>query len=67
MEKNLSPVLKRNKPATKIDMEKLAKEVKDHPDDYQHERAKRFNVSQSAIHLALKRVKISHKKKFRSP
>ena len=45
----LEPCLTRNKPATKIDMEALKKDVEQHPDDYQWERAKRFNVSQSTI------------------
>ncbi len=53
---------KRNKPATKVDMEALAKDVKEHPDLYQYERAKKFGVSQSAIFYALKRLKITNKK-----
>ncbi|WP_409202778.1 IS630 transposase-related protein [Vibrio sp. SS-MA-C1-2] len=31
-----------------------------HPDSYQWERAKRFNVSQSAMHYALKRLYITY-------
>jgi len=58
----LEPCLTRNKPATKIDMEALKKDVGQHPDDYQWERAKRFNVGQSTIGLALKRLGISNKK-----
>ena len=58
----IEPVLKRNKPATKVDMDLLAKEVKDYPDLYQYERAKKFGVSQSTIFYALKRLKISYKK-----
>ena len=58
----LEPCLTRNKPATKIDMEALKKDVEQHPDDYQWERAKPFNVSQSTIGLALKRLGISNKK-----
>ncbi len=57
----LEPYLIRNKPATKIDMEALKKDVEQHPDDYQWERAKRFNVSQSTMGLALKRLGISNK------
>jgi len=44
------------------DREALKKEVEDHPDDYQYERAARFNVSQRGIGEALKRLKISLKK-----
>lgn len=58
----IEPKTKRNKPATKVDMEALAKDVKDHPDLYQYERAKKFGVSQSAIFYALRRLKISYKK-----
>ena len=44
-------------------MEALRKDVKDYPDLYQHERAKKFGVGQSTIFYALKRLNISNKKK----
>jgi transposase len=53
----------RNKLPTKIDWEKLAKDVEEHPDDYQYERAERFGVSKQGIGYALKRLNISCKKK----
>lgn len=59
----LESCLTRNKPAMKIDMEALAKDVELYPDAYQYERAARFNVSQRGIGNALKRLKISNKKK----
>lgn len=62
--KRLEPCLTRNKPATKIDMEQLALDVKQEPDAYQHERAKRFKCSQRGICEALKRLKITKKKNF---
>jgi len=58
----IEPKTTRNKPATKIDMDKLKDDVKKYPDDFQYERAKRFNVSQWGIGLALRRLKISNKK-----
>jgi len=61
-QKQIEPKTKRNKPATKIDMEALSKDVSANPDHYQYERAKKFGVSQSAIFYALKRLKISYKK-----
>ena len=61
-QKRIEPKVKRNKPAIKVDMEALAKDVKEHPDLYQYERAKKFGVSQSTIFYALKRLKISYKK-----
>ena len=43
-EHQIEPVTKRNKPATKIDMEALRQHVIDHPDAYLYERAKVFGV-----------------------
>ncbi len=61
-QQRIEPKSKRNKPATKIDMEALRKDVAQHSDTYQYERAEKFGVSQSAIFYALKRLKISVKK-----
>jgi transposase len=63
----LEPKLTREKGATKIDMENLKIDVGLYPDAYQYERAERFGVSQRGIALALKRLGISYKKKFRTP
>jgi transposase len=60
--KRIEPRTKRNKPATKIDMEALRKDVEESPDRYQYERAKDFDVTQEAIWFALKRLGISYKK-----
>ena len=60
--KKLEPCETRNKPATKIDMDALAEDVKNHPDAYQHERAERLGVCESCVQAALKRLNISHKK-----
>ena len=43
----------------KNNMDALKKDIEDFPDDCQWERAKRLNVTQPAIHYALKRLKIS--------
>jgi len=61
-QKCLEPKLKRDKPATKIDMSALALDVEQYPDAYQHERAARLNVSKSCVQAALKRLNISVKK-----
>ena len=63
----LEPCTKRNKPATKVDMEKLAQHVKNHPDAYLRERAQVFGVTFQAIHCALKRLNISYKKNTTTP
>lgn len=65
--KKIAPTLKRNKPATKIDMEGLKKDVEDYPDAYQYERAQRLKVSKAAIWYALKRLGVSYKKNAKAP
>jgi len=63
---DIEPKKKRNKPATKIDMEALKKDVEANPDSYQYERAARFNVSKTGIRSALIRLKLSYKKNMES-
>jgi len=48
-------------------MDALKKDVELHPDDYQWERAKRFNVGQSTVGRALKRLGFSNKKTLKHP
>jgi len=48
----------------KINRDRLIRNVEQHPDAYQHERAERFGCSQRGICEALKRLKISRKKNF---
>ena len=60
--KNPDPKLTRNKPATKIDMIALARDVREFPDAYQAERAQRLGVSTQGIGHALRRMNISYKK-----
>ena len=61
-QRRIKPKTKRNKPATKIDMNALRKDVQRHPDKFQYERAKDFGVTQGAIWFAFKRLNISYKK-----
>jgi len=61
-EQQLEPSQTREKPATKVDMDVLLKDIEENPDDYQWERAKRLSVGQPCIHYALKRLKITYKK-----
>lgn len=63
----IEPKMTRDRPATKINMEKLALDVKTRPDDFQYERAERFGVSQWGIGLALRRMGITYKKNPESP
>ena len=65
--KNPTPKTKRKKNAVKIDMEALKEDVRENPDLYQYERAKKFKVSQNCIHKALKRLGITYKKNVETP
>ena len=51
-----------NRKGRKIDPEKLRQDVEGHPDDFNDERAQRFNCSAEAIRLALKKHGITKKK-----
>jgi transposase len=63
-QQSIIPCTTRHRPATKIDMAKLAQQIKESPDEYQWERALRFNVTQPAITKALKRLNLNYKKKY---
>lgn len=65
--KSLEPKRIRQKAPTKIHNNLLLEDVKKHPDAYMYERAKRLGVSTAGIRFALKRLKITHKKKPQSP
>lgn len=65
--KRLEEKKERNKPATKIDMSALARDVEQHPDAYQYERAERLHVSVSGVAHALKRLNMTYKKKPSAP
>ncbi|PIZ73900.1 transposase [Candidatus Peregrinibacteria bacterium CG_4_10_14_0_2_um_filter_43_11] len=64
---SIEPKTTRNKPATKINMEKLAADVKKYPDDFHYERAGRFGASITGIFYAMKRLGITYKKNPKSP
>ncbi len=49
----------------KIDPEKLKAYIENHPDAYQREAAEEFNCTARAIGKALKRLKITRKKRLR--
>jgi transposase len=60
--KKIEPCSTRNKPATKINMEDLKKDLILYPDAYAYERAERLKVSTSCIFFAIKRLGVSYKK-----
>ena len=60
--KKVEPKPIRQRPAIKIDMEALKKDVELYPDAYLKERASRFNVSHMSIWFALKRLNVTCKK-----
>ncbi|MCB1579774.1 MAG: transposase [Rhodospirillales bacterium] len=51
--KHPEPKMSRNKPATKIDMKALARDVLAHPDAYQYERERRLGVNEKGVGHAL--------------
>ena len=59
---NIESIKKRHKPATKIDMEALKRDVEQYPDAYQFERAERLHVSEGCVFHALKRLNVTYKK-----
>ena len=61
--KNVQAKSKRNRGPVKIDHEALKQDVGRYPDAYQYERAERLGVSRNCVHFALKRLKITYKKK----
>jgi transposase len=56
-----------HKPATRIDRIALTRDVREYPDAYQAERARRLGVSEKGIGHALRRMGISYKKTLRHP
>lgn len=66
-QRRLEPKTTRNKPATKIDMQRLREDVQKRPDAFLSERADSLKVSVSCVFYALKRLEISFKKNSVSP
>lgn len=64
--KNITPKPGRNKAPTKIHDNVLLEDVRKYPDAYLYERAERLSASGTGIRLALKRLKITHKKNSKS-
>ena len=61
-QRRIVPCMTRDKPATRLDMAALAKDIEMSPDAYQWERAKRLGVAERTIGYGLQRLKISYKK-----
>lgn len=60
---NLEPI-KRDFAYKKIDYEQLREHIKKHPDQFLYEIAEEFSVTLQAIFYALKKLKITRKKKL---
>ena len=60
--KKIEPKEWRKQRVSKIDIKRLEEDVKNNPDAYQYERAKRLEVSQTAVHFGLKRMGVTYKK-----
>ena len=64
--KNIKPKGQRKQRVSKIDMKILEEDVRNNPDAYQYERAKRLEVSQTAVHFGLERLGVTYKKNVRT-
>lgn len=60
--KNPEPKAAREGRPRKINLDLLAQDLRERPDDYQYERAARFGVTPKAIWMALKKLDMTHKK-----
>ena len=58
----MAPCMTRDKPATRLDMAQLARDVVQAPDAYQRKRAKQLGVAERTIGYGLQRLRISYKK-----
>ena len=65
--KRITPKPYERKKVRKLDPEKPAQDVLDHPDAYQYERAARFGVTQKSIWQALRKLGLTQKKVMRHP
>lgn len=64
--KKIEPQKNRNRKASKIDMERLKKDIEQYPDSYCYERAVRLGASASGIRDAQYRLGVSYKKNSKS-
>lgn len=65
--KSLEPKPYQRRNGLKIDLDALARDVREHPDAYQYERAERFGVTQKAIWQALRKLRVTYKKIAQPP
>ena len=65
--RKMAPCMTHDKPATKLAMVRLTKDVELTPDAYQWERAKRLGVAERTISYGLKRLTVSYKKTLKHP
>lgn len=64
--KKVEPKKNRNKPATKIDMDSLKRDIEQYPDSYCYERARRLGASATGIRDAQYRLGVTYKKNSKS-
>lgn len=65
--KRVEPIEKRHKPATKIDIVALARDIRTFPDAYHYERAQRLGASRAGICHAMQRLGVTYKKNASAP
>ena len=60
--KRIEPITKAKRPWLKINIHRLAQDIRDFPDAYHYERAQRLGVSARGICDAMKRIGVTYKK-----
>ena len=61
-QRKMEPYMTRDKPATRLDMVQLAKDVELASEAYQWERTKRLGIAERTIGYGLQRLRVSYKK-----
>lgn len=65
--RRLAPKRYERRKVRKIDLDALTRDVREHPDAYQYERAARFGVCPKAIWQALRKLSVTYKKSADAP
>ncbi len=66
-QRKMTPCMTRDKPATTLDMDQLAKNVEFAPDVYQWERTKPLSVAERTMGYGLQRLMMSYNKNAQTP
>ena len=65
--KRIEPITNAKRPWLRINIHRLSQDIRDFPDAYHYERARRFGVSARGICDAMKRMRVTYKKTLKHP